>query len=70
MIEINHCYVIMEHGEPRLKVYPAGGGDPVVIRLKPLHILQLLKQLAAICWSSYDLTERTLAVHEPEDVCG
>lgn len=57
-MEISHICALVEHNGPCIKAFPKGGGEPVVIALAPVHVLMLLKQLAYIAWSGYDLGER------------
>jgi hypothetical protein len=57
-MEINHIYAVTERNGPCIKAFPKGGGEPLVIDLAPVHVLQLIKQLAFIAWSGFDISPR------------
>lgn len=61
-MEISHIFAVTERGGPCIKAFPKSGGEPLVIDLAPVHVLQLIKQLAYIAWTNYDLTERPNAL--------
>jgi hypothetical protein len=64
-MEINHIYAITERNGPCIKAFPKGGGEPLVIDLAPVHVLQLIKQLAFIAWANFDITIRGMVEVTP-----